>query len=68
VYGLVAETDPNDTILVASHGAVGALLMADLLGAPISRDFDQPGDSGGNWFAFNGASWSLIHQWLIMDP
>ena len=67
VRRLVAEINPNDTILIVSHGAVGALLMADLLGAPISRAFDQPGDGGGNWFAFNGASWSLIHQWRDIE-
>lgn len=67
VRRIVSKTTRTGITLLISHGAVGALLMADLLGAPISRSFDQPGDGGGNWFAFDGDSWSLIHQWRSID-
>lgn len=67
VRRICAEAKTDGTILVISHGAVGALLIADLLDRPISRSFDQPGDGGGNWFAFDGNTWSLFHQWSPMS-
>lgn len=40
------------TLALVSHGAVGALLRCWLAGRPISRQWDQPANGGGNWFAF----------------
>jgi broad specificity phosphatase PhoE len=37
-------------IAIISHGGVGALLLCNLKGAPISRSEDQPGEGGGNVF------------------
>jgi broad specificity phosphatase PhoE len=48
----VGNTEQNGTPLIVSHGAVGALLLAHLLGQPISRELDQPRNEGGNWFSF----------------
>lgn len=44
------RTEEKGTPLIVSHGAVGALLLAHVLGLPVSRDLDQPGNGGGNWF------------------
>jgi broad specificity phosphatase PhoE len=54
---VAAETAPGD-ILVAAHGAVGALLRGHLLGVLISRKLDQP--SAGCWFAVELPSWRLL--------
>lgn len=62
------EAPGRGGIAIVSHGAVGALLLADLLGEPISRRFDQPGNGGGNVFAFDTASRDLIHGWQPIDP
>lgn len=53
----------GETILVVSHGGVGALLMCRLKGAPISNDHGQPGGGGGNAFTFDWPTWSLIEGW-----
>ena len=61
---VAAETAPGD-ILVAAHGAVGALLRGHLLGAPISRALDQPG--AGCWFAVALPSWRLLTpEWQVL--
>lgn len=46
----VRQMQQNGMPLIVSHGAVGALLLAHVLEQPISRDLDQPGNAGGNWF------------------
>lgn len=61
VEAVISETAGD--VAVVSHGAVGALLLAHLLGHPISRGFDQPGTGGGNCFAFDTASRQVIHGW-----
>ena len=58
----------DGSTLIVAHGAVGALLMADLLGEPISRKFDQPGDGGGNWFVLDGEAWTLQQGWRSIAP
>ena len=68
VRRLVGEAEVDGTTLIVSHGAVGALLMANLLGEPISRALDQPGDGGGNWFALDGEAWTLEHGWREIEP
>lgn len=50
----------SDTAFV-SHGGVGALLMASLAGAAISREFDQPGL--GSFFLFDSREWRLLDGW-----
>jgi broad specificity phosphatase PhoE len=65
VRGLVAEETAAGDILVAAHGAVGALLRGHLLGAPISRALDQPG--AGCWFAVDLPSWRLATpDWQVL--
>lgn len=55
-------------VAVVSHGAVGALALAHYLGRPISRDLDQPGAAGGNYFALSIASRAILHGWRPVDP
>ena len=50
-------------IAIMAHGGVGALLMAHLLGAPISRRFDQPGRGGGNWFSHDPLTRQVLSGW-----
>lgn len=59
---MVCDQTGGDVAIVA-HGGVGALLLSHLAGAPISRDWDQPGRGGGNYFKFDLASWTLVHGW-----
>jgi broad specificity phosphatase PhoE len=39
----VMRESPPGPVAVVAHGGVGALLRAHLAGAPISREWDQPG-------------------------
>lgn len=57
----LAAASPEPTAYV-SHGAVGTLLLADLLGKPISRRLDQLRE--GSFYAFDPVEWTAVHQWL----
>jgi broad specificity phosphatase PhoE len=64
VRALVPESGDGD-VLVCAHGAVGALLRGHLLGAPISRALDQPGQ--GCWFAVELPAWRLVTTgWQVL--
>ena len=54
-------TNPLRQTAIVAHGAVGALLYADLTQRPISRRFDQPGQ--GSWFEFDPETWTALHNW-----
>lgn len=54
-------------IAVVSHGTVGALLLCHLQGQPISRQKEQPGTSGGNYFLFQMPEGILVHGWMPID-
>lgn len=57
---------PGD-ILIVAHGAVGALLLCHLMKRPIGRDADQPGQGGGNLFAFRRGNRELLCGWQRME-
>ena len=69
-----SDAERPDVVFVA-HGAVGALLLARLSGAAISRDFDQPrspagsppGSGGGYYFCFSLPELTLEHGWRAID-
>lgn len=64
VRAVAAEGGAGD-ILVAAHGAVGALLRGHLLGAPISRALDQKG--AGCWFTLDPDAWRLLTpEWQVL--
>jgi broad specificity phosphatase PhoE len=61
------ETAPPGNIAVVAHGGVGALLLCQLKGVPISRAEDQPGEGGGNFFVFRRDDRALLHGWQPID-
>lgn len=63
---LAHDTAPGDLAIIA-HGGVGTLLLCHLAGWPISRQHDQPGGGGGNYFAFEAATKRLHHGWCPID-
>ena len=54
-------------LLILAHGGVGALLLAHLLGAPISRQYDQPGTGGGCFLAIHRHPLRLWKAWQPME-
>lgn len=67
VARLAAETPGTGPVAVVSHGGVGALLLCHVLGEPISRRREQPGASGGNYFAFETPPPRLVSVWQPID-
>jgi broad specificity phosphatase PhoE len=63
VKALAREDEGTGDIAIVSHGGVATLLLCHLLDRPITRDLEQPGTRGGNHFAFDRASFALIHGW-----
>ena len=63
----VTRAAPDGDVAIIAHGGVGALLLCHLAGETISRRADQPGDGGGNYFAFGRQSWGLRHRWRAID-
>ena len=62
---ILASSPPGDVALVA-HGAVGALLLCRYLGAPISREHDQPFQ--GHAWSFDRESRKVLHRWRPIAP
>jgi broad specificity phosphatase PhoE len=54
-----------DQVAFVSHGGVGALLLASLNGAPISRTDDQPGL--GSYFTFDARAWRVLSPWQRIE-
>jgi broad specificity phosphatase PhoE len=63
--------DDDDDVLIVAHGAVGTLLLCDLLGVPISRVEDQVGEDavpgGGNYWTFDRSTRTVIHRWRAFE-
>lgn len=62
----VRDLTRTGDVTIVSHGAVGALLLADLSGVPISRDLDQPGM--GSVFTFDPRTWEATSGWSRVLP
>jgi broad specificity phosphatase PhoE len=62
----VALVSSGDLAII-SHGAVGALLLCHLMGVPISRAWDQPGEGGGNAYAFDATTRRLQGGWQRLE-
>jgi broad specificity phosphatase PhoE len=64
------EDNEND-ILIVAHGAVGTLLLCDLLGVPITRSEDQLGGEaapgGGNYWTFDRSTGKVLHRWRPIE-
>jgi broad specificity phosphatase PhoE len=63
IKGIVESDKGEGDIAVISHGGVGALLMCHLLGVSISRDHEQPGTGGGNYFLIAVPAVELACGW-----
>ncbi len=63
VAAIIAQDRSGGDIAVVAHGGVGALLLCHILGAPISRQYDQPGSGGGNYFVFDAETRALEQGW-----
>ncbi|MGD0430372.1 MAG: histidine phosphatase family protein [Acetobacteraceae bacterium] len=63
----VLRAAPSGDVAIVSHGGVGALLLCQLQGTPITRETDQPAGSGGYLLAFDRADWKLRHRWRAID-
>ena len=68
VRTVLGVTSQSGDVAIVSHGAVGALLLGHLSGRPIDRSLDQPVGNGGNFFAFDRATWQIQHGWRPIDP
>lgn len=55
----------GDVALVC-HGGVGTLLLCRVLGVPIARALDQPGQ--GHVWAFEVATGRVLHRWRSITP
>ncbi len=59
--------DNDDDVLIVAHGAVGTLLLCDLLGVPINRAEDQVGGDaapgGGNYWTVDRSNRAVLHRW-----
>jgi broad specificity phosphatase PhoE len=53
-------------LAIVAHGGVGTLLLCSLLGAPISRERDQPFQ--GHYWAFDPATAQVVHEWRAVAP
>jgi broad specificity phosphatase PhoE len=59
--------DDGTDVLVVARGAVGTLLLCDLLRVPINRSEDQVGGDavpgGGNYWTLDRSNQTVIHRW-----
>jgi broad specificity phosphatase PhoE len=62
----VLSASPQGDIAIVAHGGVGALLLAKLLGEPISRRFDQPHQ--GCFWTFDRESRRVLDGWRPIAP
>jgi broad specificity phosphatase PhoE len=58
---VLARSPGDGDVAIVSHGSVGAVLRSHLLGAPITRAEEPPGQ--GHWFAFDRETRELLTGW-----
>ncbi|HYD35767.1 MAG TPA: histidine phosphatase family protein [Vitreimonas sp.] len=63
----ISKQHTHQKVTIISHGGVGALLLAHLHHASISRQFDQPGNGGGNYFVFDTHTQQVLTTWKPFD-
>lgn len=62
---LTDERSGHGDIAVVAHGGVGTLLLCHLLGRPITRELDQPGQ--GHYFSIDRDTREVQHRWLPLE-
>ncbi len=65
---VIAESADSGDIAIVAHGAVGALSLAHYLRRPISREFGQPGRTGGHYYRLALDGRTIVHGWRPIDP
>lgn len=63
----LSDSSGEDAVLFVGHGGVGTLLKCDIADRKIARIEDQPGNGGGNIFAFDLETKSLLCDWTPME-
>ena len=58
---VIARSPGEGDVAIVSHGSPGALLRSHLLGVPITRAEEPPGQ--GHWFAFDRETRELLTGW-----
>jgi broad specificity phosphatase PhoE len=64
---IARSTPAEGAVAIVSHGAVGTLLHCELAGREISRQWDQPANGGGNWYAFMLQPRAVHSHWQPID-
>ena len=67
VKNIVQSQTEDSAVGIVSHGAVGTLLLCHLNQWNISREYDQPGNGGGNYFSFSKSTFKVNHGWVAID-
>lgn len=67
VEHVIADALRHRDVAVISHGGVGALLLCQLKGVPISRAEDQPGAGGGCVYSFDMGTRALLSGWRLIE-
>ncbi len=67
VSSIAATDQSKGSIAIVAHGAVGTLLYCYLSGQPIARRWDQPPNSGGNYYAFELDPNRVSSWWKAID-
>lgn len=66
VKKVIKNSPEQSNILIAAHGAIGALLLCCLKQKQIHVSQDQPGSGGGNYFVFD-KNMKLVQAWKAID-
>ncbi len=56
-----ASDGAGGDVAIVAHGGVGTLLLCALMGVPIDRRYDQPGQ--GSYFSFEAGTGEVLHPW-----
>jgi broad specificity phosphatase PhoE len=67
VTSIDSQCQSMGNIAIVSHGAVGTLLYCYLAGKPISREWDQPPNGGGNFYTFTLGPPHAQVGWVAID-
>ena len=67
VEQIALKDKTGGAIAIVSHGAVGTLLYCHLAGEAIARRWDQPPNSGGNYYRFTLSPRAAHGWWRPID-
>jgi broad specificity phosphatase PhoE len=67
VHAAIGANPGAKCTLIVGHGGVGTLLKCHIAKRKIARKEDQPANGGGNIFAFDLETRSLLCEWIPME-